>query len=382
MRAYGILLCGGSGVRMGLKRNKTSVEVGGVPACVRAARALRSCTDGLIAVVRRQDMEEFSALFSGWQIPLTALVPGGDSRQASVREGLNALPPDAEYVLIHYGARALLDKDTAQRVLMGAVEHGAAAAAVPLSDTLKRADETGRVLSTIPREGLYRMQTPQGFQVPLIIKAHEAARDILTDDAALVEQLGIPVWLVPGNTRNLKLTTQEDWAMADRLSVNGLRVGTGYDAHRLTEGRRLILCGVDIPWEKGLLGHSDADVALHALMDALLGAAALGDIGAHFPDTDPAYKGISSLLLLKQTALILRDKSFAPVNTDITIVAQAPKLAPWLPLMRENIAQALGLPVARVSVKATTTERMGYEGRGEGISAQASALIAEIDIEN
>ena len=374
MSAYGILLCGGSGTRMGSEQSKTLLPVGGVPACVRAARTLLSVLDGVIAVVRQEETELFARAFSAYGLlcPMTA---GGDSRQASVLMGLSALPKDADYVLIHDGARPLVDEATVRRVLDGAVRHGAAAAAVPLSDTVKRAGPDGLVQTTVPRDGLYRMQTPQGFRTDLIRKAHARAPGVLTDDAALVEAMGEPVYLVPGSPDNLKLTTPEDVQMANRFFGTGFRVGTGYDAHRLVPGRRLILCGVEIPYEKGLLGHSDADAALHALTDALLGAAALGDIGQHFPDSDPAYAGISSLLLLEKAVLPVRQAGFEPVNIDLTIVAQAPKLAPYIPKMRENVARALSLPLEQVSVKATTTERMGFEGRGEGISAMCTALL-------
>ena len=192
-----------------------------------------------------------------------------------------------------------------------------------------------------------------------------------------MEAIGQKVYLVPGNADNLKLTTPEDVRMAERFFAPGFRIGNGFDAHRLSEGRKLILCGVEIPYEKGLLGHSDADVALHALTDALLGAAALGDIGQHFPDSDPAYKGISSLLLLEKAVALLEEAGFRPVNADVTIIAQAPKLAPFIPRMRENVASALRLPLNAVSVKATTPEQMGFEGRGERISATATALICQ-----
>ena len=377
MSAFGILLCGGSGTRMKTRENKTLLPVGGVPACVRAARALLRHLDGLVAVVRRGDEDAFASAFSAWQVPVFRMVFGGDSRQASVFEGLRALPEDAEYVLVHDGARALLTPDVVLRVLNAAKARGAAAAAVPLTDTLKKADSEGRVEGTIPRDGLFRMQTPQGFRTKLLLDAHRSVRSLCTDDAALLEQAGRPVFLVPGSPINIKLTTPEDVQMAQSLIAGAMRVGSGYDAHRLTEGRKLILCGVEIPYEKGLLGHSDADAPLHALTDALLGAAALGDIGQHFPDSDPAYKGISSLLLLEKAAALISEKGFQPLNADVTIVAQAPKLAPYIPQMRENVARALKLPLDRVSVKATTTERMGFEGRGEGISAQSTVLIQQ-----
>ena len=376
--AYGILLCGGSGTRMGAPVSKTLLSVGGVPACVRAARVLGSVLDGLVAVVPAGERERFAAVFSAWGLSFP-LALGGDSRQASVLSGLSLLPADAAYVLVHDGARPLVDAACVRRVLFGAKRYGAAAAAVPLDDTLKRADETGLVEETVPRDRLFRMQTPQGFRTDILRKAHEAAAGVLTDDAALAEAAGYPVCLVEGSAANIKLTRPEDVEMAERLTGGSLRTGTGYDAHRLVEGRKLILCGVEVPYEKGLLGHSDADAALHALTDALLGAAALGDIGGHFPDSDPAYEGISSMILLEKTADLLLKNGFVPVNADVTIIAQAPKLAPYLPQMRANIARALRLPADRVSVKATTTERMGFEGRGEGISALSTVLVQKMD---
>ncbi|MBQ7454905.1 MAG: 2-C-methyl-D-erythritol 2,4-cyclodiphosphate synthase, partial [Clostridia bacterium] len=229
--------------------------------------------------------------------------------------------------------------------------------------------------ATPDRSVLRAVQTPQGFSRALLERAHREITDRCTDDAALVSRLGVPVRLVSGSPRNIKLTAKEDLAMAEFYLGGRLRVGHGYDAHRLVEGRKLILGGVDIPYEKGLLGHSDADVLLHAIMDALLGAAALGDIGKHFPPSDASYKDISSVQLLEKTAALLTEAGFSVQNVDATVVAQRPKLAPYLTQMRQNIADALKIDVSAISVKATTTEGMGFEGRGEGISAHAVALV-------
>ena len=378
MSVYAILVCGGSGTRMGADRNKTLLPVGGVPACVRAGRTLLKAVDGLVAVVRAGEEGLFRETFEHYHLPVRAVVTGGDTRQQSVRRGLTALPEDCDAVLVHDGARALIDEDTVLRVIASVRDCGTGVAAIPVTDTVKRADESRNVQDTLDRSGLWLMQTPQGFRRELLVRAHEQAKDDRTDDAALVEALGEPVRLVMGSPRNIKLTTQEDRKMAELLAGPQVRTGTGFDAHRLVSGRALILCGVRVPYELGLDGHSDADVALHALCDALLGATALGDIGQHFPDTDERYRGVSSLLLTEQTRRILEAAGYAPINVDVTIVAQRPKLAPYIAQMRENVASALQMPVDAVSVKATTTERMGYEGRGEGISAQASALIARI----
>ena len=370
-----ILVCGGSGTRMGAEGNKTLLPVGGVPSCVRAARTLLTVADSLVAVVRAGEEKLFRDVFVKYGLQNAIIVTGGSSRQESVRNGLNAVPDDCTEVLVHDGARPLVDEETVRRVLESVREYGTGIAAIPVTDTVKRADAEQNVQTTLDRSNLWRMQTPQGFRRELLVRAHREAKDDLTDDAGLVEALGEPVRLVRSSVRNIKLTTQEDWAMAELLAGPSIRVGTGFDAHRLVEGRDLVLCGVRVPYELGLDGHSDADVALHALCDALLGAAALGDIGKHFPDTDGRYLGISSLILTERTREILEDAGYTPINVDVTIVAQKPKLAPYIEQMRNNVAKALRLPPEMVSVKATTTEKMGYEGRGEGISAQACATV-------
>ncbi len=375
MSVFAILVCGGSGTRMGVDGNKTLLRVGGVPSCVRAARTLLKSVDGLIAVTRAGEEETFEAAFSAFGVPVDRVTAGGATRQQSVFQGLQCLPEDCGEVLIHDGARPLVDAATVERVLASVREYGTGVAAIRVTDTVKRAGPDGVVAETLDRSALWRIQTPQGFRRDLLERAHASARDERTDDAGLVEALGEPVRLVLGSPENIKLTRQEDLEMAEALAAGMPRVGLGVDAHRLVPGRRLVLCGVDIPYELGLDGHSDADVALHALCDALLGAAALGDIGQHFPDTDERYRGVSSLLLTERTRDLLADAGFAPVNVDVTIVAQRPKLAPYRDAMRQNIARALRMSPDAVSVKATTTEGMGYEGRGEGISAQAVAAI-------
>ena len=375
MSAYGILVCGGSGTRMGAARNKTLLPVRGVPACVRAFRTLARELDGITVVVRAGEEALFSDVFARYGLTPYRVVPGGADRQASVYQGLMTLPGDCDTVLVHDGARPLVSAETVRAVLESAKARGSGVASTPVRDTIKRADEQNRALNTLARSELRAVQTPQGFSKALLLRAHAQAAQRATDDAALVEALGEPVFLVDGNVGNIKLTGREDVAVANALCAETFRVGHGYDAHRLVEGRALVLCGVTVPFEKGLLGHSDADVALHALMDALLGAAALYDIGRHFPDTDARYAGISSLTLLEKTAALIKGAGFSVANCDVTIIAQAPKLAPFIEQMRLNTARALQIDVSRVSVKATTTERMGFEGRGEGISALASALL-------
>ena len=375
---YVIVLGGGSGSRMGLGYNKVLAPLAGMPVIRRSVDAFAGLAQGAVAVCPAQERPRFERALAGAALPVT-FANGGENRQASVWNGLQALPPSCTHVLIHDGARCLVDADVIRRAMDGAAKTGAAVAAVAVTDTVKQCDAAGLVTATPPREQLRAVQTPQAFSLPLILEAHrKAAADGFcgTDDASLVERLGHPVLLTEGSRTNLKLTQPEDLTMAEQLlSLPPFRVGTGYDVHRLVPGRMLVLCGVPIAHEKGLDGHSDADVAVHALMDAMLGAAALGDIGQHFPDTDPRYSGISSMKLLAQVCALLAEHGLRVGNADLTIVAQAPKLAPHIPVMRQNLAQALDLPPDRVSVKATTTERLGFEGRQEGISAQAVVLL-------
>lgn len=373
MNIYAILLCGGSGTRMGVKENKTLLPVGRQPAIVRCFRAFQEMTDGAVLVTRAGEETLFAEVMQKYGCSPLAIVPGGADRQASSLRGLQALPADAQIALIHDGARPFVTGDVIRRVIDSVSQCGSGVAAVPARDTIKRADKDGRVTETLDRSQLWHMQTPQGFFVRDLLFAHETVPVRCTDDAALMEAAGFPVQLVAGSPDNIKLTSPEDLRMAQGMLTP--RVGTGFDAHRLAEGRELWLGGVRIPYEKGLLGHSDADAALHALTDALLGAAAMGDIGKLFPDSDPAYQGISSILLLEEVRRCLIGAGFTIGNVDVTIVCQAPKLAPYIPQMRERIASALQIAVEQVSVKATTTERMGYEGRGEGISAQAIATV-------
>ena len=259
-------------------------------------------------------------------------------------------------------------------------------AAVALKDTVKRVDDGGVVVDTPPRDRLRAVQTPQTFEAGLIRRAHAAYAlgERATDDAALAERMGIAVRLTEGDVENIKLTTPEDLLLAREVILKRegkkeekpmMRIGHGYDVHRLVEDRKLILCGVEIPYTLGLLGHSDADVALHALMDALLGAAALGDIGRHFPDTDPAYKGADSGRLLDHVVALLEEKGYTVGNVDVTIICQRPKLKDYIEQMRENVARHLKVDVDCVNIKATTTEKLGFEGEGLGISSHAVACI-------
>ena len=372
---HSILLAGGSARRMGLETNKVLLPIGGVPAIRRSAEVLLRHSDGLTVVHRPEDREALEAALAG--IPC-AWCEGGATRQESVAHGLAALPEGCDCVLIHDGARCLVDDATVEAVQRSVLRWGTGVASTPVTDTVKRVNPDGLVLETPDRSALRAVQTPQGFRTELIRAAHAwaAAHGYQgTDDASLLEAMGQPVRLTEGSRRNLKLTTREDIGMAEGLLGGSLRIGMGYDVHRLVPGRDLILCGETVPHSLGLDGHSDADVAVHALMDAMLGALALGDIGQHFPDTDERYRGISSMRLLEAVRALLAEHGAAVENLDITIAAQKPKLASHIPQMRANLAAALRLPPGRVSVKATTTERLGFEGREEGISAQAVCLV-------
>lgn len=299
------------------------------------------------------------------------VVDGGETRADSVRNGLAAA--EGALVAIHDAARPFVSRAVITAALEAAARTGAAAPAVPVKDTIKVA-QGGRVVSTPDRAMLYAVQTPQCFsrekyRQALACVTGEQARQV-TDDCSLFELAGMPVELTAGDYGNYKITTPDDLKKEKTM-----RIGHGYDVHRLVEDRKLILGGVEIPYEKGLLGHSDADVLLHAVMDAVLGAAALGDIGRHFPDTDPDYRGADSLALTRAVAALIREHGYAVGNIDATILCQKPKLAPYIEEMRRNIAAAFGVAADAVSVKATTEEHLGFTGEGLGIAAHAVALL-------
>ncbi|MBQ9195816.1 MAG: 2-C-methyl-D-erythritol 2,4-cyclodiphosphate synthase [Clostridia bacterium] len=377
MSTWAILLSGGSGTRMGVDINKTLLPLLGECALCRALRTLRRHCDGIALVIRSEDETNVMRALAQSGLRADAFAYGGADRQASVANGLTVLPSDCDIVLVHDGARGLIDDGTVRSVIESVRKYGTGVASTPVTDTIKQINAEGTVIATPVRSALRAVQTPQGFRRELLERVHREVAERCTDDAALVEKLGIAVHLAEGNTQNIKLTTPEDLKLVE-FYLSGLpRMGHGYDAHRLAENRKLILGGVDIPWERGLLGHSDADVLVHAIIDALLGAAALGDIGQHFPDSDELYKGISSILLLEETRRILLREGFSILNVDATLIAQRPKLASHIPQMRRNIAEALHLELSFVSVKATTTEGMGFEGSGEGISAHAVAMVCQ-----
>ena len=381
-----VIVAAGNSSRMGRGRSKVLESLGGKPVLRWSLEALENSPQiGEIAVVcRLEDREEMKKAAAGITLPVS-FVTGGKSRQESVFLGVTALCPEWDYLLIHDGARPMVTADLIGRVCGDALEYGASTAAVPSKDTCKIGQDF--VEGTPPREKLFAVQTPQAFKKDLYLSALRQARESgqsYTDDCQLVESAGGKVRLTMGDYRNVKLTTPEDMVILQAFAENyrererkRMRIGYGYDVHRLTEHRKLILGGVEIPFELGLLGHSDADVLTHAVADALLGAAALGDIGKLFPDTDPRFEGADSLQLLSEVCRLLREHGYAISNVDCTLIAQRPKIAPYITEMRQKLAEACGVAMDKISVKATTEEGLGFTGTGQGMAASAVALLEE-----
>ncbi|MDT8334330.1 MAG: 2-C-methyl-D-erythritol 4-phosphate cytidylyltransferase [Desulfurivibrionaceae bacterium] len=375
---------------MGLDQPKQYLELAGLPILAHTVRAVQrsALINTIIIVAPAEHLERTREMVGRYGLTgVEAVVAGGRTRQDSVAAGLRCVADGIELVAVHDGVRPLIDPGLIDACLSRAGETGAAMLAVPVKDTLKSVGGD-LVAANLDRAGLWQAQTPQAARLALLRRAFEvAAADGFTgtDEAALLEHIGVKVSVVTGAAANFKVTTADDLVLAEALlkkdrqgegAVTGLRVGHGYDAHRLEEGRKLVLGGVVIPFEWGLAGHSDADVLLHALADAMLGAAGLGDIGRHFPDRDPAYRGISSLVLLARVVEKLASRNLRLVNGDITVIAERPRLAPYFALMLENIAETVGVDSSFLNLKATTTEHMGFAGRGEGIAAHAVVCLA------
>ncbi len=384
MSCWAVIVAAGRGERAGLGHNKVFEPVGGRSVLARCLDAFQRCGrfEGVSLVLSESDEAAFDALTDReGPFPLVKRIArGGATRRDSVYNGLLALPEGVELVAIHDAARPFVTDDVINATIESARAYGSGVISTPVTDTIKQILPDGAVVSP-DRDALRAVQTPQTFDTLKILEAHRRAREEdfpATDDAMLFEHYygGVRLVTATGAQENKKMTTKADFE-AFSARVPALRVGHGYDAHRLKAGRRLVLCGVDVPHDRGLDGHSDADVAVHALMDALLGALGLGDIGGHFPDSDPAYKDISSMKLLDAVMDEVHALGYAVVNVDVTIVAQKPKLAGCIPMMKANLARSLGISCDRVNVKATTTERMGFEGEETGISAQAVALLSK-----
>jgi 2-C-methyl-D-erythritol 4-phosphate cytidylyltransferase/2-C-methyl-D-erythritol 2,4-cyclodiphosphate synthase len=379
MRTAALIVAAGSGTRFGGDRPKQYCPLGGEPVLRRTVRAFLShpAIDVVLVAISPDHAEMYAQATAGLALP--APVHGGASRQASVRAGLERLaagadPPDL--VLVHDGARPMVDGATIERVVLALGDAPAAVAAVPVVDTLKRAAD-GRVAGTVDRTGLWQAQTPQGFRFADILDAHRRFADAgATDDAALAELAGLPVALVPGSPENLKVTASDDLARAERL-LGGpeFRTGIGYDVHRFGPGDHVMVCGVRVPHDRGVEAHSDGDVGLHALTDALLGTIAAGDIGVHFPPSDPRWRGAASDLFLRHAVEMVHARGGRVVSADVTVVCERPKVGPHRAAMSERMAALLGVPPDRASVKATTSEGMGFTGRGEGIAAQAVCTV-------
>ncbi len=369
-----ILVAAGSGQRFGAGRPKQFHHCAGKPVVRWAAERLATVATLLQPV---GDADALGEALAG--LPHLAVVPGGGTRQDSVRAGLEALAPLApDVVLIHDAARPFLPADTVPALLAALERHPGAIPAVPVADTLKRGAD-GLAGATVPRDGLFRAQTPQAFRFPVILELHrrQAGENNATDDAALLEREGLVVALVPGHENNIKITYREDAERMERILAAEMepRAGTGFDVHVLEAGRKLILCGIEVPHEKGLAGHSDADVGIHALCDAIYGALAEGDIGRHFPPSEATWKDADSARFLRHAAERIAARGGRLTNADVTLICERPKITPHAPAMIARLAELLDVPASRISVKATTTERLGFTGRGEGIAAQAAVML-------
>lgn len=388
MSTCALILAAGKGERFGGEVGKLWTPFGGIPLLAWTLRALHTHpeVDHLVLVGREGELERLRQLTAPLH-KVVAIVPGGEERWQSVQAGLHAVPPEDQWVLVHDGARAAVSPALISRVLSATRETGAAIPALRVTDTLKWVGSRGTVRQTQPRhrlEGgepqqLVAVQTPQGFSVELLRRAYaqyDFASHPPTDDAMVVESIH-PVSVVPGDAQNLKLTYPEDLPQMEAalLGRGEVRTGFGYDVHPFTEGRPLVLGGVHLPAPRGLAGHSDADVVLHAITDALLGAAGMDDIGTLFPDTDPAYRNADSAQLLARAWAQVRERGWTLVNVDVTVLAETPRLRPHVPAMRERIAAVLQTEPDRVNLKATTNERLGFIGREEGIACYAVATL-------
>jgi len=374
-----IIAAGGRGERFGAGRPKQLLMLGGLPILQRSVDALlgHPRIHDVVVALPPELAAEPPAYLRQRDKPLV-VVEGGARRQDSVARAFARIPSGTEIVVIHDAARPLVTADLIERTVAAAAADGAAVAAVRATDTVKRGDAEGRVIETLPREHVYLAQTPQAFRVGVLRDALALTADA-TDEAALAERAGHRVRLVDGEPSNVKITTPGDLSAAERVMAAGapsIRIGQGYDLHRLVPGRPLVLGGVTIAFDLGLSGHSDADIVCHAVTDAVLGAAGLGDIGRHFPDSDARWKGADSVALLAAACALVRNAGYSVVNVDVTVIAERPKLAPHADAMRANLAGALGCAASQVSVKAKTNEGVESMGVGASMAAHAVALIA------
>ncbi len=388
MHVTAIIAAGGRGERFGGGVPKQLVTLGGRSILERSVDAfvLHDRITDLIVALPTELATDVPPYLRERSKPIE-IIEGGNRRQDSVARAFARVPTAADIVVIHDAARPLVSGALIERTIDAAATHGAAIAAVAATDTVKRADERRFVAETLPRHGIFLAQTPQAFRRSVLREAlvsADAAAEA-TDEASLIERAGHRVQLVDGDPRNLKITTADDLAAAEGLveAVSGrrtigasaLRIGNGYDLHRLVPGRRLVLGGVTIPFDKGLAGHSDADAVCHAVTDAILGAAGAGDIGRHFPDSDPAWKDADSIALLRRAVEIVGAAGYVVLNVDIVVIAEQPKVTPHAEEMRRNLARAIGILPDQVSVKAKTNEGVGSVGAGESIAVHSVALL-------
>ncbi len=382
-RTAAIIVAAGRGLRAGTGGPKQFRSIGGRTVLARAMEPF--CVHPQVIAVQPVRNPDDAGIFNeaAGDLKYRPPVDGGATRQASVRAGLEALAGDApDIVLIHDAARAFVTDKVISRAIDAALVTGAAIPVVPVTDTVKVVDKSGAVTATPDRAQLRIAQTPQAFQFDIILDAHRRAaregRDDFTDDAALAEWSGLTVATFEGDAANMKLTTPEDFAREEArmgAMLGDIRTGTGYDVHALTDGDHLMLCGVRVPFNRGFLAHSDGDVGLHALVDAILGALADGDIGSHFPPSDAKWKGASSDQFLKHAFSLVTQRGGRVGHLEVTMICEAPKIGPLRDAMRARISEISGLPQSRIAVKATTSERLGFTGRQEGIAATASATI-------
>jgi 2-C-methyl-D-erythritol 4-phosphate cytidylyltransferase / 2-C-methyl-D-erythritol 2,4-cyclodiphosphate synthase len=386
MHVAAIVVAAGKGERLGADRPKQFLDLGGGKSMLdMSIEALQACP-GVKQIIVAVPTEYVSSLRATQDV---MIVEGGARRQDSVTNAFTYVSAEAEIVVIHDAARPFVSPGLIQRTIEAAREHGAAVAAVAATDTVKQVSSaTGEgsrhVRATLPRDTIFLAQTPQTFRRDVLAEALSAANDVIvTDEAMLVERAGFPVHIVEGEPTNMKVTTREDLAQARARGLGtpqaagSMRIGTGYDLHRLVDGRALTLGGVRIPFDRGLHGHSDADIVCHAVTDAILGGAGAGDIGRVFPDTDPQWKDADSLELLRKAVTRVRTNGYVVANVDVTVIAEQPKLLPYLEQMCANLAAALAVDVSCVSVKGKTNEKVGAIGRGEAMACHAVALLVK-----
>lgn len=384
MTVAAIIPAAGIGSRMKLDHPKQYHEIHGTPILAHTVRPFldHPGINEIIVVVPAAWLDYTAELLenAGIDTSLLTIAAGGKRRQDSVQNGLHLLDKNTEIVLVHDGARPCITVDTISHCIQAIQTHGAAIAAVPVKDTLKKGNAEQLITDTVDRANVWQAQTPQGAKYPLLCRAFESAGDRdVTDEAMLLEISGIPVALAEGEETNIKVTRPEDLVLAEKImqptESTPFRIGHGFDAHKLVKERKLVLGGVTIPYDLGLAGHSDADVVTHALCDSLLGALGKGDIGRHFPDSDTTYKDIYSITLLEKVIDYVKKAGYRVGNIDLTIICQAPKLAPHINSMKQILASACDTGEENINIKATTTEKMGFAGRGEGISCHSVVLL-------